>query len=371
MISLMISALAFLVLLSVLVVIHEAGHFFAAKQAGVTVEEFGFGLPPKAMHLFTWQGTRFTFNWIPFGGFVRLKGENLERESDRAARGSFSAASIGARVIILTAGVAMNFLFALFLFTVGFSVGRWIPTYLTYEDLAAAGARGEVHMVPAVLIEQTLQDGTAATAHVPAPSLLLSIDGVAVTDAAKVAPMQAGKESVTYRLKAGEKLDREMTVTLPLKDGKTGVVLRPFPLELSAPLRTPWAAFALGLREARLVTVQTVLGLRQLVVSLFSRGTVPAGVTGIVGIAELTHLSVQQGFMTYLRLVALLSLSLAILNILPLPALDGGRLVFVLAEWIRRKPANRRFETTTNLVGFILLIGLILVITYNDILRLF
>ena len=370
--TVVVSAIAFLLLLSVLVVIHELGHFFAAKEAGVTVEEFGFGLPPKAMHLFVWKGTTFTLNWIPFGGFVRLKGENVERESDRKAKGSFSAASIPARIVILTAGVAMNFLFAMLLFTVGFSVGRWIPTYLNYEGLEAAAERGEVHMVPAVLIDELVEGGTAKAAGVPVPSILTHVNGRPVTAPGEVSAIQKGKREVIYTLLTGEKLEQEQTLTVPVgEEGITGVMLRPFPRELSAPIRSPLSAAYYSLREAHIMTVQTVLGMKQLAVSLFSRGSVPEGITGIVGIAELTHISVQQGFMTYLRLVAILSLSLAVLNILPLPALDGGRLLFVLAELVRRKPANRKFEVTTNLVGFLVLIGLILIITYNDILKLF
>lgn len=119
------------------------------------------------------------------------------------------------------------------------------------------------------------------------------------------------------------------------------------------------------------MTVQTVKGMRNLFQSLATRGHVPEGITGIVGIAVLTHSSVQEGFMTYLRLVALLSLSLAILNVLPLPALDGGRLLFVLAEMILRRPLNQRFEIVTNAIGFFLLIVLILIITFNDVIHLF
>ncbi len=370
--SIFISAVAFFILLSVLVIIHEAGHFFAAREAGVVVEEFGFGLPPKATRLFRWKKTEFTLNWIPFGGFVRLQGENPANERERFAKGSFGSASISARIVILAAGVAMNFLFAMILFTIGFSVGRWIPTYLSYEALQEAATKGEVHLVPAVLIDQLLPGGTASQAHLPIPSVLTKVDGVTVTSPEQASELQRGKQEVTYSLLTGEGFKKPVDITLPLsREGKTGVALSSFPLELSAPRRNLVQAVYLSLRETNVVTVQTILGMKQLVTSLLFQGRVPEGVTGIVGIAELTHLSVQQGFMTYLRLVALLSLSLAILNILPIPALDGGRLLFVVVEFIRRKPANRRFEVTTNLVGFLVLILLILVITFNDILRLF
>jgi regulator of sigma E protease len=320
--------------------------------------------------LFHWKGTRFTLNWIPFGGFVRLKGENAQTESQSRAKGSFGAASILARVIILVAGVAMNFVFAMLLFAIGFSVGRWIPTYLTYEDLQQAAVRGDVQMTPSVLIDSVLSDGTAKKAGVPPLSILKSVNGIAVTSPEQVPDLQKKAKKAVYVLLTGKSFSSEMSVTVPVEAGKTGVSLRAFPRDLSAPYRSLSQALYFSFREAGMMTVQTVLGLEKLVLSLLSQAQVPEGVTGIVGIAELTHLSVQEGFMTYLRLVALLSLSLAVLNILPLPALDGGRLFFVLIEGLLRRPLNRRFETTTNLVGFALLICLILIITYHDIIRL-
>ncbi len=140
---------------------------------------------------------------------------------------------------------------------------------------------------------------------------------------------------------------------------------------LSAPRRPLGKAVRLSLIETKFMTIQTVYGIGNLVHSLLTSGHIPEGITGIVGIAILTHSSVQEGLMTYLKLVALLSLSLAILNVLPLPALDGGRLVFVLVEGITRRPLNWRFEQATNAVGFFLLIGLIVAITFNDVIHLF
>lgn len=369
--TVVISAVAFLLLLTVLVILHELGHFTAARRAGVIVEEFGFGLPPRAKTIFHRGGTRFSLNWIPFGGFVRLKGENAETERERTAPGSFGSASIPARVIILTAGVFMNFVFAIVIFTAGFSVGQWVPTYLTFEDMRAAAARGEISMQPAVLIEDIISGGTAAQVGVPRGGIIVSIDGLPVEDPAQVAAMQLGKEQVTYAVLLPPAFATEETFTVPVRDGKTGVALRSHLRDLRSPKRPFFTALQLSLREASIMTVQTVIGLGQLFQSLARTGSVPEGITGIVGIAQLTHASVQEGLPTYLRLVALLSLSLAVLNILPLPALDGGRLLFVLIEAIIRRPTNRRFELITNTVGFALLILLILMITFHDIVRLF
>ena len=369
--TVLLSALAFFLLLTVLVLFHECGHFFAARKFGVTVEEFGFGLPPRIKTLFFQGGTRFSLNWIPFGGFVRLKGENAITERDRTAPGSFGRASVFARIVILTAGVAMNFLFAIVIFIIGFSFAHWIPTYISFEEMQAAASAGEIHMIPAVLIDEVLSGGNAAKVGVPERSILVSVNGQPVTSAEQVSEFQVGKKRVQYVVKTGEDFKTEQTFDVQLTDGKTGVSLRPFPLELSSPRRSLWEAFVLSLREAKVMTVQTMIGMVSLFTSLAQTGTVPEGITGIVGIAQLTHVSVQEGFMTYLRLVALLSLSLAILNILPLPALDGGRLLFVLFEAVSKRPPNRKFELTTNAVGFAFLLLLIVLITYHDILRLF
>lgn len=369
--GIIISTLAFFILISVLVLIHEVGHYIAAKESGVVVEEFGFGLPPRALTLFIRKKTRFSLNWIPFGGFVRLKGENVEDEKRRKEKGSFSAAPIVSRIVILTAGVAMNFLFAFILFTFGFSLGHWVPTYISFSDLEAGAARGDVQMTPSILIDGVVAGGSAERVHLPIHSLLVRVDGTPVTKPEEVPVLQKGKEVVTYGLLTGTDFTDPVTVVVPVLDGKTGVELHAFARDIVAPLRNPFVSAGLAFREAWVLVKQTILGLDRLVVSVFSRGQVPEEITGIVGIAAVTHRSVQLGIMAYLRLVATLSLSIGILNILPIPALDGGRLVFVLYEAITRKPANRRVEMTTNFVGFVVIIFLIMVVTYHDIIKFF
>ena len=372
--NVVISALAFFLLLSVLILIHEWGHFSAARFFKVVVEEFGFGLPPKMKTIFKKYGTDFTLNWIPFGGFVRLKGESAMTEQERRAQGSFSAAPIHARIIILLAGVCMNLLLALAIFTVGFSVSNWVPTYTTLEQMEEAGRNGEIHLVMSVMIDDVISGGGAAKIGVPVKSVLHSIDGENILSVTDVSSMQEGKSRVTYGISSlvdgvvGEEIEE---YRVSLRDGKSGIVIIPFPLELSAPDRNVFVAFGLALRESKVMMTQTVIGIGKLVSSIARTGTIPEGIAGIVGIAQLTHGAVQEGFMHYLRLVALLSLSLAALNVLPFPALDGGRLIFVLVEWVSRKPVNRTFEVTINAIGFIFLLLLILFITFNDIVRLF
>lgn len=369
-----ITVLAFALLLTLLIIIHELGHYGMAKFFKVDVEEFGFGLPPKAKKLFTHAGTEFTLNWVPFGGFVRLKGENEINLEKRFEHGSFASAPAYARILILAGGVAMNFILAFVLLTVGFSVGRWVPNfYASIEELQAAADAGEIHLETGVYITEVLPDSPAARAGIVKDTAIQTVDGIVVKSPEDVIRLQEGKSRVRYELlEEGEGDERiQRTVEVRLENGKSGIAISPFAAKLSAPIRSVGKAVELALRETWFMTVQTVLGIKNLIVTLATRAHVPEGITGIVGIAVLTHSSVQEGFMTYLRLVALLSLSLAILNILPLPALDGGRLLFVLMEMIIRRPLNQRFELITNAVGFFLLIGLIIIITFNDVIHLF
>lgn len=366
-----LSAIAFVLLLSVLIMIHEWGHYYAARKSGVVVEEFGFGLPPKAKKLFTYDGTEFTLNWVPFGGFVRLKGENAMNKKAYLAPGSFGAASIPARILILCAGVIMNFLLALAIFTFGFSVGRWVPTYISLDHMREAIAEGEITASIGVQVYGLVDETMLDEGDIPTGSIIAAIDGQTVDAVTDLAEFQAGKTSVDYTLLTPPEYMNTITVTVPLVDGKAGVEVTPTAYNVETPLRNPFSAFVLALRESYIMIVQTVKGMGQLFVSLASSGVVPDQISGIVGIAQLTHASVQAGIMTYLKLVALLSLSLAALNILPFPALDGGRLVFVLAEAVSRRRVNRKIELIVNAIGFLLLIGLIVLITAYDIARLF
>lgn len=368
-----LSSVAFILLITGLILVHELGHYLVARWSGVEVEEFGFGLPPKAFTLFHAWGTDFTLNWIPFGGFVRLKGENGVDASAGAEKGSFTKTSIVKRSLILLAGVAMNFLVAFVIFVGGFSIGHWVPTYLSLDEMRAAADRNELTMQTGVMIDDVLEGGGAKDAGVTPHMILLEVDTVPVRSADDVVRLQQGKQSVTYTtispIALPEEASNQVRHVVSVEEGKTGIHLRTVLLHASAPTRGPLTATLLALREVKVVTEQTVMGIIRLFISLASQGTVPQGVTGIVGIAQLTYSSVQEGFGVYLRLVALLSLSLAVLNVLPFPALDGGRLAFVLSELIVR-PGSRKVEAISNAIGFVVLLIVILLVTFYDVLRL-
>lgn len=364
-----LSALAFLLLLTLLVIIHELGHFLMARWAGVTVEEFGFGLPPRAKRMFNWKGTLFSLNWIPFGGFVRLKGENSLDPAVRSQPGSFASASIPSRLVILLAGVFMNFVLAITVFTGGFWLSHWIPTYLDLDALERGEQRQEVAVEWGLYIAEVSEGGMAERAGVTGESVLKAVNGQPVTKVDGVLALQEGKSAVQYTILFGEEFEEEQTLRVGLQDGMSGIALSEFALSVTTLDRGFLDGVRLALRETWVVTVGTIKGMGALFRSLVFKARVPEGIAGIVGIAQLTHDSVQAGLAVYLRLVALLSLSLAVLNILPFPALDGGRMMFVFFEMFTGKPVNRRLEVMTNGVGILLIMVLMIAVTWSDIAR--
>jgi regulator of sigma E protease len=361
----MFTLIVFLIVISVLVFVHEAGHFVMAKRAGMRVDEFGLGFPPRLWSI-TRGETRYSVNLIPFGGFVRIFGED---GSERREPRSFGAAPFWRRVTVVVAGVIMNFLFAAVLLMLvnflGLRVGIFEPS------VKAVATDVKVQVV------QVSPDSPAATAELRS---LDEIVGFRLSDGSllKVSDPEAVQE-FSYA-NAG----RTVTMVISRGDGNVEV-----PIELRQPIgptegpigvslvqtgvvRYPWYhAIWRGLADAALMVVAIVVGFGKLFASIFTGGTLVAQVSGPVGIAALTGQAARIGVNYLIQFTAVISLHLAVLNILPFPALDGGRLVLLIAERIRGRALRVKTERLINGIGFLVLIVLLLAVTARDIGRFF
>lgn len=538
----LISAVAFVVVFSVIILIHEFGHFWTARKVGIKVEEFGIGLPPRI-----WgkkkKGTIYSINWIPFGGFVRLYGEDGSDPKLLKDDKSFVGKSLRQRMAVVIAGVFMNFVLAIGLLVIGFSVGIE-PLLVSGEDVLSAIDDGIIEIDNGARVKSVEEGSIAYNAGLKENDIIFAINGAELSDLqSQLAPLienkidekvsleiirngeriyfnfdefVAGKsfgidfygsiyiprvfvhevlpESETQKagIKSGDVIiavndipiynvseyqeivnreneikykilrnfeEFEVTVSLPARQ-RTVVVNTGFEspaykagfapgdviisingeiiehpedaieitkanaekdlkyvVERNGQMReiivAPSANGLIGVglismnsyknnqisvynsdvitsvkeihdvkypvhiavkeafAESGRLAVLTVGMLGELVKSVTSQFVVPEGISGPVGIARLTHVFAQEGLLALLRFMALLSLSLAVLNIIPFPALDGGRLLFLLVEAVRGKRVPQKWESAIHALGFFILIGFLFFVTYSDILQIF
>lgn len=532
--SYFITIIVFIVIFSILILVHEFGHFIMAKRAGIKVEEFGFGLPPRIWGKKKGE-TMYSINWIPFGGFVRMFGEDQSDPKMLRSTRSFSSKPMRARVKVVVAGVVMNFLLAWILMIFGFTVG--MQPLLGPDDVLDSVSSGEIVLQEGVKIKTVEPGSVAEKAGLKADDIIYAIDNEPVDDfnlaeaiknpvkvynivrngelytsqifesgggvlglqfydftafprvqifdlkpgtVAYKAGLRSGDSILTingnqvysvsdyenftrgvavleygvYRnglvekfmvertqarqvivsnvvpnspaFKAGLKKEdiisavngKKMTDSLEVIDfvqqhqdekiayliqrgnqklfyeikpegGRIGVLLselmsyaddqgislyntdvistikeikdQKYPLHIAA-----YKAFGETYRLSKL-TAKMFTGF---VATLASKGEVPESVAGPVGIYQMTSVFVQEGFIPLLRFVAILSLSLAVINILPFPALDGGRLLFILIEFVIGRRVNQKWESWIHMFGYFLILILILAVTYSDIVRL-
>jgi regulator of sigma E protease len=365
-----ITIIAFILIFSILVMVHEWGHFMAARKAGIQVEEFGFGLPPKLFKIKKDKhGTVYTLNWIPFGGFVRLFGEDSMDPAVVRDKRSFASKSLWKRTTVVLAGVMMNFILAWLLIAIGFTVGMK-PFLATPEDLQAGIASGIVETQKVFLVHGIDQAFPLARTEMKAGDLVTSINGIQVSESIDlskvilpntlntVAFLQKGHEKAVM---ASSNAEGKLGMTISLEDNimKVNLVRYPF-----------WQAPVRATEEVVRLSGLTVRMLGKVVTTLFTKLMVPEGVAGPVGIARMTYTFAQQGFMALLQFMAMLSLSLAVINIMPFPALDGGRLLFIVFELVSRRRPNAKWETVIHTAGYAILMLMILAITWNDIMGL-
>ena len=534
----LITVIVFILVFSVLVLVHEFGHFFMAKKAGIKVEEFGFGLPPRVWGKKKGE-TIYSINAVPFGGFVRMYGEDSKNSKYLKSKRSFVAKPLRSRILVVIAGVVMNFLLAWFLLFIGFSFGMQpllgpgdvftavqekqvllqsgisikeveedslafnygiqkgdtlysfndefvdatvisnfnenpVGTYqivrdksvidleftqgeydegfqlgLEFHDFVSfprvkiheldktsnaykAGLRSDDYIISVndtdiftitefeevlatntyfdfyvyrdgfveefiyeendikkVIISDVMPGESADIAGISQGDVVVSINGTNIYSSTELIDfVKANAESTLsfFVNRDGQNIRYEVTPN----EGRVGIYLSELMnyserdsfsvynaslissvLEIKEE-KYPWyqsigRSFSESWRLAKM-TGEMFIGL---VSNLFSSGEVPDTVAGPVGIAQMTHTFVQEGFIPLIRFVAILSLSLAVINILPFPALDGGRLMFLLIEMFTGRRVNQKWEAYVHAFGYLMILMLILVVTYSDILRLF
>ncbi len=359
----MLTFIIFIIVISVLVFVHEAGHFLFAKRAGMRVDEFGFGFPPRLWG-FKKGDTIYSINWIPFGGFVKIHGED---GGHRSEADSFGSKSITARLKVVLAGVVMNFLFAALLLTVGNYLGLRIGLFTDAEISSATNK--------AIQVIEVVADSPAQKAGVEILDSIVGFrqDNGSIFTPASVKDVQdfilshAGKTVTIVMKRPGQVQVFEYPIHLralpPPGQGPLGVSLA-----LTGVIAHPWyVAIWKGIYDAVLLTINTVLGYWMLLQKLFVSGKLGAEVSGPIGIATLTGQAARVGFSYLLQFIALISVNLAVLNVLPFPALDGGRALMLIIEKVRRKPLDKKIEGTINAIGFAVLLILMVLVTIKDI----
>ncbi len=371
----LLTIITFVIVLSVLVFAHELGHFMVARKFGVKAEEFGFGFPPRIFGVYRskegkWkkvmgaaavedaQGTVYSINWIPLGGFVKIKGENGDSDDPD----SFINKKIWKRAFILSAGVLMNIVLAAILISAGFMIG--LPQSLDNVDSHARVSDRKIQVL------EVIPDSPAAKAGVAAGDTIVSIDDKTFPDyqeLQKYVDQNTGKV-LDYQVDRGQqRLDLKIAPQFMKESGRggigvaiteTGIVRYSFFYSL-------WA----GIKETAILTWFILTAFYQLLKGLFVGHGVSADLAGPVGIAVLTGQVARMGIIYVLQFTAMLSINLAIINFIPFPALDGGRVLFLVIEKVKGAPVKRELEAIIHNIGFALLMILVLIVTFRDVAR--
>jgi len=366
----MVTFILVILIISLLILVHEWGHFYSARKLGVKVEEFGFGFPPK-LFSFTKKGVRYSLNLLPLGGFVKIKGEDGSKREDLD---SFASKSFSQRAWILSAGVIMNVFLCVVLLALGFSLG--IPQVLSDLPEYASVRDRKIQVV------DIFPDSPAAQAGLALGDVIVG-SGERQGDGSINTTVLDATESLQAFL--AEHVDTEVLLLVkhPSESAPTFISVTPqfrpdigrggigIALVETGLVSYPWYRSPFKAVEATAtLTKQIFVAFGGLLSDLVVRQEVSVDVAGPVGIAVLTGEVVDQGAIYVLYFIAVLSLNLAILNFIPFPALDGGRFLFLVIEKLRRKPVDQRIEGVIHMVGFGLLLLLVLLVTIRDIIQL-
>ena len=394
----MLAVVVFIIILGVLIFVHELGHFVTAIRNDIKASEFGFGFPPRMFGFQSlykngkrnkWRivwgnkdgddenekedleeahenkfrgGTIYSLNWIPLGGFVKIKGENGESTDED----SFASKSAWVRIKVLAAGVGMNFVLAWVLISIVFMIGA--PQAFDGSDNSVPNAKIQISEIasgsPAQLAGINVGDEIAKDQVAPSGE---NIKLSNVEEVQGYVKSNAGKEINLNIIRGNKKLDIKVT---PREIAPEGEGLLGVNLAQTKVVKYPWyQAFWEGLKSTYELTLAILIALGGIIKGLFMGNGVGADVAGPIGIAVLTKQVTGLGIIYILQFAALLSINLGIINILPIPALDGGRILFVLIEKIKGSPVSHKIEQAFHSIGFLLLILLLILVTFKDVMK--
>jgi regulator of sigma E protease len=352
----LLTIVVFILILGLLIFVHEFGHFIVAKRKGLKVLEFGFGFPPRLFGIKRGE-TTYSINLIPIGGFVKILGEEGGAESDPR---SFASQPIRTRALILAAGVLMNFLLAMVLLGIGFKIG--LPQVIDSTDGKVRDEKIQIVYVS--------KDSPAEKSGLTLGDQIVSINGdkLDTVETMQNKIKEKAGDEIKLEVKRGDKF-LEIKITPrenpPEKEGALGVGLVKTGI-VSYPL---WQAIWKGI----IVTISMIgtifVAFYEIIKNLIVSKPVTAELAGPVGIAVITGQVTKMGFVYVLQFAAVLSINLGIINILPFPALDGGRILFLVIEKIRGKKVSQKVENLIHTIGFALLILLMIFVTFRDIFR--
>ncbi len=384
--SYVLTGIVFFVIFSAIILIHEGGHFWAARLGKIKIEEFGFGLPPR---LWGWTNKKskiiYSINWIPFGGFVRMFGED-DPTNKKALKDphAFNNRPLIIRAITISAGVIMNFILGWALLTAALTVGMQ-PIFIDLEnDIPAAIEQGIIEVDNSgVHVSGIVEGSPADLGDIQPDDIITYLDNTAVkTSEDFMAAKEKGLRGAEFHINI---LRREydenanivaeqqfVSLVAPDENGQLGLMLSSNPRIIKVndlKYSLPVAAVKAVKEEGRLVYF-TVKLLGDVVTKIVTQFAVPDNVGGPVAIAQITHQFVSLGSIAEIfKFAAILSISIGVLNIMPFPALDGGRLFFIIGEMITGRKPTAKWEAAIHGTGFLLLIGLLILVTWNDIAR--
>jgi regulator of sigma E protease len=360
--------LIFVFILFILVIVHEFGHFVAAKLSKMRVEEFAFGFPPRIWGKKKGE-TMYAVNVLPLGGYVKITGEGFDEEERERLKHDHRAFQNRPKILqlfVLAAGVIMNFLLAFLIISFTYTKPHYVPvSEMNIEEQKKVGSK-----IVSIFV---LPNSPAASGGLAPNDEILK-----VTANGQLASLKSATSVVEF---VGKNVEYPITIVYKKMDGKvsTSTIQAVYGLvtdrktiglqveEVALVRYNYLKALGEGLKDTARLTKNTVLGLGEIVKRLSNGENVIDAVAGPIGIAKLTSSATEAGSMGILTFIALLSINLGVFNALPIPALDGGRFLFVLIEMITRRNLNYKFQYYANAVGFLFLLSLVLIVTYKDI----